>query len=355
MPVPDVALISLGTTPGLRRSDEAFAELLREAGASCELVTVRIGRAAGALRRHIAVTDLVEALAARRAARGVQARAFVYSTVTAAFLQPRRTVEAVRFDAPAALNRPGLAGAWQRAAERRRLRRVRLLLPLGERAEGAVRDALGGHRGRAAAGPLVVRVPIPVDEVEPAARRDIDAVAYAGYPRKRGLDVVCAAWAEAAPAGGRLAIGGVDRERGLAWLRRCGVPEPAGVEWLGALPRDEWLATLARTRVLLNGSRWEDYGMTQLEALAAGAALVTVPSPGPYEALPVARELAPALVAGEQTAPALASALKAGLALDRAAAAAYRERARALLAPYRRDAVLATVRDRVLPTLGVGR
>ena len=61
--------------------------LVRRAGASCEIVPVRIG-ASGKLRRHMAVTDLVEALAARRSARGIEARAVVYSTITAALLQP---------------------------------------------------------------------------------------------------------------------------------------------------------------------------------------------------------------------------------------------------------------------------
>ena len=54
----DIALVSLGTTPGLRRSDEAFAALVRRAGATCAIVPVRIG-ASGGLRRHAALTDLV--------------------------------------------------------------------------------------------------------------------------------------------------------------------------------------------------------------------------------------------------------------------------------------------------------
>ena len=121
--VPDIALVSLGTTPGLRRSDEAFAQLVRGAGASCEIVRVRIG-AAGRLRRHIAVTDLVEALAARRSARGVEARAIVFSTVTAAFLQRPSVPYGVRFDSPAALNRPGPgergSGRWSAMRSRGR-------------------------------------------------------------------------------------------------------------------------------------------------------------------------------------------------------------------------------------------
>jgi glycosyltransferase involved in cell wall biosynthesis len=340
---PDVALVSLGTTPGLRRADDALAELLAEAGATCRVVRVRVG-ASGRLRRHPALTDLVEALAARRAARRAEARAIVYSTVTAALLQPPRPRVAVRFDSPAALNRPGWAGAWQRRRERAALGRATLLLPWGEAAAAAAREVLGP---RAQVDPL----PVPIDEVAGAAVRGLDAVAYAGYPRKRGLDLLCAAWAQAAPAGARLAIGGLDRDRGLAWLRRAGTEEPAGVEWLGALPREEWLATVARARLFVNASRWEDHGLSQLEALAAGCALVTVPSPGAYEALPLARELAPELVARDLSASALAAALRAGLSVDDAARAAYAERARDLLAPYGRDAVLATLRERVLPAL----
>jgi glycosyltransferase involved in cell wall biosynthesis len=346
--MPDIALVSLGTTPGLRRADAVLAELLREAGASCEVVDVRIG-AAGKLRRHVAVTDLVEALAARRAARGVEARATIYSTVTAALLQRPSGPYAMRFDAPAALNRPGASGAWQRRREERALAGARVLLPWGEVAAGAARSALPA--GPAPDGPAIVPLPVPVEQIAGAAERDVDAVTYAGWPWKRGLEVVCEAWPNAAPAGARLLVGGCDRDKGLAWLRRRGVPEPEGVEWLGPLPREEWLAIVARARVVVNASRREDHGLTQLEALAAGAALVTVPSPGAYEALPLARELAPELVAADGSTTALAGALRAGLAMTGAELAAYGVRAAALLAPYRRDAVLRTVRDRVLPAL----
>src|SRR5204862_3746149 len=120
---------------------------------------------------------------------------------------------------------------WQRLIEKRALARAAVLMPLTQAAADAAPPG-GGE---------VVRVPIPVDEVEPAPERDIDAVAYAGYPRKRRPDLVCEAWARAKPPGGRLVIGGADRDKGLRWLDRCGVPEPAGVEWAGELPRAEWL------------------------------------------------------------------------------------------------------------------
>jgi glycosyltransferase involved in cell wall biosynthesis len=342
-PVTDIALVSLGTTPGLERSDHAFASLVREAGATCEVVPVRIG-ASGRLRRHPAATDLVEALAARRSARGVRARAFVYSTITAALLQRPETPYGIRFDATASLNRPGAGGAWQRRRERGVLDRAALLMPVSRGAEDAVRGA----------GAPVARVPIPIEELEPAGERDVDAVAYAGYPRKRGLDLLCAAWEQTAPAGARLVVAGTDREKALRWLRRTNVPEPAGVEWAGALPREQWLDLVRRARLFLNASRWEDFGIAPMEALAAGTPVVTVPTPGSFEALPLVRELAPALVAREVSAAALAAALQAGLALGEDERRIYGERALALLEPYRAEAVRGVVAERVLPALGIG-
>lgn len=325
----DIGLVSLGTTPGLTRADAALAEQIRAAGASCEVAPVRIGRAAAALRRNAAVTDLVEALGARRAAREVDARALIFSSVTAALLQRTPQVPwAVRFDSKAAMNRPGVSGAWQRARERTVLRNASLLLPWGAQAGQG----------------LVVRVPI--EEIPDGPQRDIHAIAYAGYPHKRGLDVLCAAWAKASRQGERLVIGGVEHERALRWLERRGRPEPPGVEWPGPLGRDEWLGLVARSRVFVNASRREDHGLAQLEALSAGCVLVTVPSPGPYEALPLARRLAPELVSED-----LASALRAGLDLrDRNA---YAAQARELLAPFRPAAVQRVVAEELLPALGI--
>jgi hypothetical protein len=68
-----------------------------------------------------------------------------------------------------------------------------------------------------------------------------------------------------------------------------------------------------------------------------------VPTPGSFEALPLARELAPELVSED-----LEAAITAGLAVDRAG---YARRAAELLRPYRSEAVLALLRERVLPEL----
>ncbi len=343
--MPDIALVSLGTTPGLVRSDQSFASLVRAAGATCHLVRVRIG-AAGRLRRHIAVTDLVEALAARQAGRGVQARAVVYSTITAALLQrPPGVPYAIRFDATASLNRPGPGGARQRSVERVPLRGARLLMPVSHGAEQGMPD-IGPTP------PRVVRVPIPIEAIPGAPEHDIDAVAYSGYPRKRRLEVLCAAWAES--GSGRFVIGGLDRAKGLRWLERCGVPEPEGAEWAGDLPRAEWLRLVARARVYVNASAWEDFGLGPLEAMSAGTPLVTVPTPGSFEALPLARSLAPELVARDLSAAALADALRAGLEMGRGAREDYAERARVLLEPYREERIVELVRSAVLPALGVG-
>jgi glycosyltransferase involved in cell wall biosynthesis len=341
--LPDIALISLATTPGLVRSDEAFAQLLRDVGVTVEVVPVRIG-ASGRLRRHPVATDLVEAIAARRGTRDVEARALIYSTTTAALLQRPTAPFAVRFDATAALNRPaGWPSAWQRRRERSILRRAEVLLPVSD---GAAARLPQPHA------PLV-RVPIPVDDIEPAPERDIDAVAYAGYPRKRGLELIAAAWQQARPRDGRLVVGGVDRDKALRWLDRTGVPEPDGVEWAGMVPRDEWLRTVARARAFVNASRWEDYGVAQFEALAAGTPVVSVPSPGSYEALPLVRELAPELVTEDDSIDGLARALGRALEWDDSARAEYRTRALRLIAPYRPDALRRTVAEDVLPRLGI--
>jgi glycosyltransferase involved in cell wall biosynthesis len=336
-------LISLGTTMGWRRADEAFAEMVREAGATCETVPTRMG-ALRHFRRTMLATDLAEAYAARRSARGVVGGAIVYSSVTAALLQRPSRPYGVRFDSPAALNRPGIGGAWQRQRERRVLGEARVLLPWGEAAAEAIRARLPD-------GPPAVTLPPPLDPVDSGRERDLDAVAYAANPHKRGLELLCAAWEEAALPGARLIVGGLDSAAASRHLRRARVAAPATVEWAGAQQHEDWLDLVVRARVFVNASRFEDWGIAQMEALAAGTPLVTVPTPGPNEALPLARRLAPGLVAAESSPVALAAALRAGLALDAAARAAYAQEARRLVEPYGRAAVRQTVIRDVLPAL----
>src|SRR4051812_15863169 len=112
MASPDVLLVGLGSTHGLRAAEDELVGSLRGAGAEAVLVRAQRPREV----RTFALTDLGWALAARRAAQGAlrehDARAVVYAATTAALLWPRPG--AIRFDAPAAANRPGRHGVWQR-------------------------------------------------------------------------------------------------------------------------------------------------------------------------------------------------------------------------------------------------
>jgi Glycosyl transferases group 1 len=373
----DVLLVSLGSTGGLRAVDAELLASLRRAGARAELAPARPPRRR---LRTLMLTDLAWALAARRAALAAlareDARALIYSTTTAALLWPRPG--AIRFDALAAANRPGRHGCWQRPLERRRLREATLLLP---QSEGALAEAPGACARRAGDDDVIV-LPVPVEPSaagEPAggngarepsaaigaeagtagascsagsaqtataggggaaAVRDIAAITYAANPAKKGLGLLLAAWARARRPGEELWVAGV-AERDL---RALGYALPAqGVRVVGSLPPAEYRALLRRARVYICAARREDYGIAQLEALADGCMLVTVPSPGPYAALGLARELDARLVGHD-----IAAALRT--ALDEPAPD-YAERAGRALAPFRRAAVDRTVTCALLPRL----
>jgi hypothetical protein len=282
--------------------------------------------------RTFALTDLVWARAARRAA--VEAlsdnepRAIVYSTTTAALLWP--TPGAIRFDAPAAANRPGRHGIWQRPVEARRLRESPLLIPQDP---GALVEA-----GSPAVPALVVPIPVePSGDGGAGTARDVAAVTYATNPYKKGLDRVLAAWDAVRLAGEELVVAGL---RG---------PDRAGVRYTGTLQHEAFRALLRRTKVYVTAPRREDYGIAQLEALADGARVVTTPSPGPYAALPLLRRDGLGWVA-EPDASALGGALRAALD-DPTDDAIYAERALDAIAPFRRATVDAIVAGDLLPRL----
>lgn len=354
----DVLIVSLGSTGGLRAVDEELLGSLRRAGASARIVSVP----APAPVRTLMLTDLGWALAARRAVQGElkrsQPRAIVYSTTTAALLWP--APGAIRFDASAAGNRRGRHGLWQRPLERRRLLEAPLLLP---QSEGALFELPRSLRHRIDEQRTLV-VPVPVepsgelhlldgaaaDPRNPALRakrsgteppvRDIAAVAYAANPLKKGLDRVLAAWRDVRKPGERLVVAGTTP----AQLRHAGIePSQEGVELAGVLAPKDYRALLRRSRVFVCAARREDHGIAQLEALADGCMLVSTPSPGPYVALPIARELDRRLIDDD-----LAAALRT--ALDDPAPR-YHERALRALAPLRRAEVDRLVAEELLPRL----
>jgi glycosyltransferase involved in cell wall biosynthesis len=318
----DVLIVSVGATTGWRAAARELGAAFERAGA--RTVTVDAGPPREV--RTFMLTDLVQALAARRAAaRGIaeyHPRVVVYCSITAALLWPRPGV--IWLDAMAAENRPGRHGVWQRLVERRRLARAPLVLTMARHSL----DPLG-----AGSRPDSVVVPVAVQSSgAPAGVRDVDVVAYAADPVKRRLDYVLETWRRARRGDETLVVTGIERS--------TDVP---GVRFTGRVAPDEFRALLRRARVFVAASRREDFGIAQLEALADGAMLVTTPAPGPYPALRLARELDPRLVT-EDLAPALRAALDDP-------APGYGARAAELVAPFSRDAVTTTLTQHVLPRL----
>jgi hypothetical protein len=318
---PDLLLVSLGGTAGLRDADEELVASMERAGASVVVAAAERPRE----WRTYAAIELAWALCARSAARAAidehRPRAIVYSSTTAALLAPRPG--AIRFDAPAAGNRPGRHGVWQRPVERRRMRDAPMLVPWSE---GGLAEAPRPHAD-------AVVVPVPVEPSGASGKRDVAAVTYGANPVKKGLDRVLAAWEAARHEGEELVVAGLDE---AGWGPR------EGVRFAGMLSRAEYRALLRQARVFVCAPRREDYGIAQLEALADGCLLVTAPSPGPYAALPLARELDARLVGG------IAEGIRTALDDPREG---YAERAQELLAPWRREAVDAVVREQLLPRL----
>jgi len=316
----DVLLVSIAGTAGLRAADDALAGALRRAGASVAVARVARTREV----RTFALTDLAWALPARATARtairSASPRAVIYSSSTAALLWPEPG--AIRFDAPAAGNRPGRHGVWQRPVERRRFAAAPLLLPWSE---GALAEA---PAPRAEA--LVVPVPVAASG-PPAGDRDLAAITYGANPHKKGTDRVLAAWRAARRPGETLVVAGL-----------AGAGED-GVRFTGMIPPAEYRALLRRARAFVTAPRREDFGIAQLEALADGAQLVTTAAPGPYAALPLARALDPRLVGDD-----LAAAIRT--ALDDPSPG-YAGRAAAAVAPWTPAAVDALVAERLLPAL----
>lgn len=326
---PQVVVVSIGATVGWRGADLGLAAALRAAGARVAIAS------AGAVPevRTFMLTDFVQAFAARRAAqralREIRAEhgpgpepALIYGSITAALLWPRPG--AIWLDALARENRPGRHGVWQRAVEQRRLRAAPVVMAMAP----AALDSLP-----TAQRPPATVVPVAVDRSGAVdGERDIHVVAYTGDPIKRRLDVILDAWARARRDGETLVIAGLQRS-----------PAPPGVRFAGRLEPEAFRALLRRAQVYVAAPRREDFGITPLQALADGCRLVTTPAAGAYPALGLARQLDPRLVA-EDLAPALRAALDAP-------APDYARRAAALLEPYRRVNVEATLARDVLPRL----
>lgn len=332
MPGIDVLVVSAGSTEGWRTADAELTAAIERAGASVAMVSAEPATPV----RTFALTDFAQARSTRRAAiRGIEAhdpRALIYCSITASLLWPRPG--AIFLDSIAAENRPGRHGIWQRRVERRRLREAPLLLPWS----GRSLEPLSGPHAEA------VVVPVPVEALSPSGgTRDIAAITYAGDPVKRRLPKVLEAWRRARRDGEKLVVTGIASGRLEAVLGAAGVPAGEGVEIAGQLTAEQFRAQLARARTFIAAPRLEDYGIAALEALASGCMLVSTPSPGPYPALELARELDPRLIGDD-----LAAAVRIALDDPRPG---YGERAAQLLEPFGHAAMDRTVAESVLPRL----
>jgi glycosyltransferase involved in cell wall biosynthesis len=346
----DVLLVSPGTTAGWRRVDRELAELLHELGLSTAIASTDF-RIAGRFRRGVLLTDLAEAVAMRRALtralRRHRPRAIVYSSPQATLLQPRARLDgatAVRFDEPAATNRSGPGTGLLHALERRALGRLRMLLPLGVEPSAEARSLQLDT-------PMVA-LPVAIAVAEGAwAPRERTVVIYAGNPEKKGLALAVDGWARAGAGEWRLQVTGIDARAGRRHLARHRVAEPPGLEWAGIVAPERYGELLAAASVFVSASRHEDYGLAQLEALGAGAVLVTLPATGPYPALALARSIDSRLVARDTSAQELARALDVALGMDDGGRARYASHARGLLRPHSREELRRRLEEQVLPVL----
>ena len=271
-------------------------------------------------------------------------RAIVFSTAHGAMLAGRRGEPfGIRFDTPARLSRLGPEFAWERILERRSFKSARILLPWGDEVGSEMAAVLP-------AGVAAVPLPVPIETDDLRREGGAVAVTYAGNPWKKGLDLIVRAWSIVRPET-ELVIAGISRENGLAYLRRCNLAEPTGVTWAGITSHESSARSPGVRRYTWLPPGIENYGIAQLEALADGALLVTVPSDGPYAALRLARRLAPRLAPQEISAEALAEAMRAALEMTDAERGAYREAAARELAPHSFEELVRRIRDKVLPTL----
>jgi glycosyltransferase involved in cell wall biosynthesis len=349
----DVLYVAAATTAGLRRADDELVGALRGLGVDVAMVTPSYPTPGRFASRSLLSIDALECLCLRRATvRGLRSfapRAIVYSTTHAAMLQPRRAARhrvAIRFDTPAQLSRRGARYGAEFLLERLRFKRARLLVPSA--------TTVGPDTARLLpAGTPVVPIPIPIDlgDEPPAAAREPLAVCYAASPDKKGLDTAIRAWDRVSAPGWRLIVTGLDRERGLRYLFERGIEEPSGVRWMGLLSPEDHRSLTRRADIYLAAARYENYGIAPLEALADGSALVTTPSPGPFAALPIARELDARLVADGDSPDDLAAALAVAVSREEPERASYRARAREHLHAYSRPQTTERLRRDLLPVL----
>ncbi len=343
-PEVDVLLVCASSTHGHRRREAEMMAALKDLGVSAEETSPDY-RWIGWLQFTTPLIDLSRALLMRRATtracREVCPRALIYATSPAAILERRSRLRkgAICYDALTRENRLGWRGLIQRVLEVRSLRASRMLMPL------AITDIPG--RDDLVEHPL----PMPVAPSGPPVNEPgTYVVCYAGDPVRKGLDTMIVAWALLGAKDRCLLVAGIDEHAAKRFLARRGVKVPDSVRWLGSVPPVEFRAMVRGAAAYLAASRYEGYGIAQLEALADGTPLVTTPSRGPFEALGVIRELAPDLVADTDSAEALSVSLQSALDWDNDKRVLFRSATAARMAEYSPEAMRRRFRE-ILPEL----
>ena len=192
-------------------------------------------------------------------------------------LFPRRRVSLFLHNDPRTMR-----GARSPQARQHLLRRLARIVTVSDFLRRALLDGVDQEPGRA---PLVLRNALDPGEVPrglPPARRD-KVILFAGrvVPDK-GPDLFIAACAQAMPhlPGWRAEMIGADGFQAGApdsgYVRALRpAAAAAGVALLGARPHAEVLHAMARAAIVVVPSRWaEPFGLTALEAMACGGALV---------------------------------------------------------------------------------
>jgi UDP-glucose:(glucosyl)LPS alpha-1,2-glucosyltransferase len=220
----------------------------------------------------------------------------------------------------------GMRAARTVAARRRLLERLARVVTVSAFLRGRLLDGLAG--GLAESGRAAV-VPNPIGGAAmpaalPSATRE-KVLLFAGrVVRDKGADAFVAAAAEALALlpGWRAEMFGADRfgpdqpeNNYLSALKERAAA--AGIAMHGYRPHTEVLAAMARAAIVVVPSRWEEpFGLTALEALAAGAALIAAPRGALPEVAGAAARYA------EPDAPGTLAAAMVALAQDPAARAA---------------------------------